>query len=147
MGKSRSVGTKFYVDDKLVGSLTSINAPELTAETTDVTALDNQDGYKEFLGGFKDGGEVAVEGFMDGTDEGQQTMHDAFEGQEAHACKIVFPEAIGKTWRFNGVISKFKSGDASLTDALKFSASVKVSGKPTLAASAQEQAEAQAAEG
>lgn len=140
MAKSRSVGTKFYVDDKLVGSLTSINAPELTADTTDVTALDNKDGYKEFLGGFKDGGEVALEGFMDGEDAGQAAMYDAFEDQARHTCKVVFPEAIGKTWTFQGVVSKFKSGDASLGDALKFSTSVKVSGKPTLDASPAEAA-------
>lgn len=134
MAKSRSVGTKFYVDDKLVGSLTSINPPEMSSETTDVTDLSNADGYKEFLGGFKDGGDIGVEGYMDGEDEGQQAMHDAFEDQEVHDIKIVFPETIGKEWTTKGVINKFKAGDASVTDALKFSAGVKVSGKPTLGA-------------
>lgn len=147
MAKSRSVGTKFYVDDKLVGSLTSITPPEMSSETTDVTDLSNSDGYKEFLGGFKDGGEVGLEGYMDGEDEGQQAMHDAFEGQELHDCKIVFPAAIGKEWTFKGIITKFKAGDASVTDALKFSAGVKVSGKPTLGATAAQTNTEQTGEG
>lgn len=136
MAKSRSVGTKFLIDGKAVGSLSSINGVEASSETTDVTALDNQDGYKEFLGGFKDGGEVAIEGYLDGADEGQTAMYDAFEDQELHECQVVFPEAIGKTWTFNAVITKFKAGDAATNDALKFASSAKVSGKPTLAASA-----------
>ena len=58
MGKSRSVGTKFTIGGKTVGGLTSIGGVEVSSETSDVTSLDNADGYKEFLGGFKDGGEV-----------------------------------------------------------------------------------------
>lgn len=137
MAKSRSVGTKFTIDDTAVGSLTSIGGVELTAETSDVTALDNKDGYKEFLGGFKDGGEVSLEGYLDGEDGGQEAMHEAFEDQELHECAIVFPDAIGKNWSFKGVITKFSAGSASLNDALKFGGSVKISGKPTLAANAQ----------
>lgn len=137
MAKSRSVGTKFTIDSTVVGSLTNIGGVEISSETTDVTALDNQDGYKEFLGGFKDGGEVALEGYLDGENEGQTAMHAAFEDQELHECAIVFPEAIGKTWSFKGVVTKFSAGNATLNDALKFGSSVKVSGKPTLAATAQ----------
>lgn len=134
--KSRSVGTKFMIDKAVVGSLSSINGVEGSSETTDVTALDNANGYKEFLGGFKDAGEVALEGFFDAADQGQTAMHDAFEDQEVHDFSIVFPTAVGKTWNFKGVVTKFKAGDAALTDALKFAASVKISGKPTLAATA-----------
>ena len=136
MGKSRSVGTKFTIGGKTVGGLTSIGGVEVSAETSDVTSLDNKDGYKEFLGGFKDGGEVSLEGYLDGTDEGQTAGYEAFESQEVVQCAIVFPEAIKKTWSFSGVVTKYKAGDASLNDALKFALSVKISGKPTLAATA-----------
>lgn len=134
--KSRSVGTKFMLDDVVVGGLTSINGIEISSETTDVTDLGNTDGYKEFLGGFKDGGEVAIEGYLDGEDEGQDAMSEAMEDQEVHDGKIIFPEAIGKTWSFKCVVTRFKAGDASTNDALKFAATAKVSGKPTLAATA-----------
>ena len=136
MAKSRSVGTKFTIDGKAVGSLTNIGGVELSAETSEVTALDNTDGYKEFLGGFKDGGEVSLEGYLDGEDEGQGVMYTAFEDQEEHECTIVFPAAIGKSWAFRGVITKYSAGSASLNDALKFGGSVKISGKPTLAKTA-----------
>lgn len=135
MAKSRSVGTKFTIGETAVGGLTSIGGVEISAETTDVTALDNTTGYKEYLGGFKDGGEVPLEGFLDGNDAGQDAMYTAMEDQEVHQFAIVFPEAIGKTWTFPGVVTKFATS-AALNDGIKFSASVKVTGKPSLAKSA-----------
>lgn len=135
MAKSRSVGTKFNIDDTAVGGLTSIGGVEVSAETTDVTALDNTTGYKEYLGGFKDGGEVPLEGFLDGEDAGQDAMYAAMEDQEVHQFSVVFPAAIGKTWSFPGVVTKFATS-AALNDGIKYSASVKVTGKPTLAKSA-----------
>lgn len=135
MAKSRSVGTKFNIDDTAVGGLTSIGGVEVSAETTDVTALDNTTGYKEYLGGFKDGGEVPLEGFLDGEDAGQDAMYTAMEDQEVHQFSVVFPAAIGKTWSFPGVVTKFATS-AALNDGIKYSASVKVTGKPTLAKSA-----------
>lgn len=131
MAKSRSVGTVFKIDDSKVGGLTSIGGVETSSETTDVTALDNTTGYKEYLGGFKDGGEVPLEGFLDGEDAGQDAMYAAFEDQAVHQFTIDFPAAIGKSWTFPGVVTKF-STSAALSDGIKFAASVKVTGKPTL---------------
>ena len=135
MAKSRSVGTKFNIDNTAVGGLTSIGGVEVSAETTDVTALDNTTGYKEYLGGFKDGGEVPLEGFLDGEDAGQDAMYAAMEDQEIHQFSIIFPAAIGKTWTFPGVVTKFATSVA-VNDGVKYSASVKVTGKPTLAKTA-----------
>lgn len=131
--KSRSVGTKFTIDVKAVGGLSSIGGVEVSSDTTEVTALDNTSGYKEYVGGFKDGGEVPLEGFLDGADAGQEAMYAALEDQEEHDFAVVFPAAIGKTWSFKGVVTKFATS-AAVGDAIKYSAAVKVSGKPTLAA-------------
>lgn len=131
MAKSRSVGTVLNIDTKAVGGLSSINGVEASSETTEVTALDNTSGYKDFLGGFKDGGEVPLEGFLDGDNAGQEKMHEAFEDQELHDFSIVFPDAIGKTWNFRGIVTKFATS-AAVGDAIKFSSAIKVSGKPEL---------------
>ncbi|MBP3478090.1 MAG: hypothetical protein J6K03_01235 [Oscillospiraceae bacterium] len=135
MAKSRSVGTKFTVDSKAVGGLSSIGGVEVSSDPTEVTALDNTSGYKEYVGGFKDGGDVPLEGFLDGADAGQEAMYAALEDQEEHNFAIVFPQAIGKTWTFKGVVTKFATSVA-VNDAVKFSAAIKVSGKPTLGATA-----------
>lgn len=133
MSKSKSIGTVLKVNAKNIGSLTSIGGIEVSKDTIDVTDLGNSTGYKEFIGSFKDGGEVSCSGFMDGADEGQAEMYTQLESEDAVACSIVFPAKIGKTWTFDAVVTKF-STSADLNDAIKFDATLKVSGKPTLAA-------------
>ena len=48
-------------------------------------------------------------------------------------CKIQFPAKIGKTWSFKAGVTKFTTS-ADVDDAITFEATLKVSGKPTLAA-------------
>lgn len=137
MSKSRSVGTVFKVGSstsaKAVGALTSIGGIEISADSIDVTDLSNSDGYREFLAGFKDGGEVPVEGFLDGADDGQDALYGLMESGASSAFSIIFPTAIGKTWSFNGVVIGF-STSVDVDNAITFSCTIKVSGKPTLAA-------------
>ena len=133
MSKSRSVGTVLNINSKAVGSLKSISGIEISADTLDVSDLGNSTGYREFLQGFKDAGEVALSGFYDGDDVGQAEVFTIIESGEVVDCSIVFPTAIGKTWSFKAVVTKFATS-ADLDDAVTFEASLKVSGKPTLAA-------------
>lgn len=134
MSKANSVGTKLQVNSKTVGGLKSIGGIEISAESIDVTDLGNTDGYRESLPGIKDGGEVALSGFLDGEDEGQDECYTLLNSGEVVDCKIVFPAKIGKTWSFKAGITKF-STSADVEDAVTFEATLKVSGKPTLAAS------------
>lgn len=133
MSKAIGVGTKFMLDTTQVGALSSISGVELSADQVDVTTLENTTGYRDFLAGFKDGGEVGLSGYLDGEDAGQAAMLEAFHSGEQKACKIVFPAAIGKTWEFTAVVVKFSTG-AEIDSAITFEASVKVCGKPELKA-------------
>ena len=55
MAKERALGTTLSIGEvpTLVAGLTSIGGLELSADTIDVTTLDSEDGYREFIGGFK----------------------------------------------------------------------------------------------
>ena len=133
MSKANSVGTKLEVNSKAVGGLKSIGGIEVSADSIDDTDLGNTDGYRESLPGFKDGGEVSLSGFLDGEDEGQDECYTLLNSGEVVPCKITFPSKIGKTWSFKAGITKF-STSADVEDAVAFEATLKVSGKPTLAA-------------
>lgn len=135
MSKSRALGTTLKVNSKAVGGLTTINGIEISAETVDLTALDNQSGYREKEPGFKDGGEVTVSGFLDGSDEGQDEMYTLLNSGATTSCNIVFPTKIGKTWTFTAGVSRFVTG-AELEGGVTFEATLLVSGQPVLAASA-----------
>lgn len=139
MAKSRSVGTKLKIAAKTgntkveVGGLKSVSGIDASADEVEVTDMGNTDGYREYLPGFKDGGEVTVSGYMDGEDEGQTRMYELLESGDVVNCEIVFPPKISKTWSFKAGVTKFTTA-ADVDDAITFDATLKVSGKPTLAA-------------
>ncbi len=137
MSKSASVGTKLKINQKVVGALKTINGIEISADTHDVTALDNKDGYREKLPGFKDAGEVNGTGFMDGEDEGQTECYALLASGEVVDCEIEFPAKIGKSWKFKAGVVGF-STNADVDDAVGFEITLAVSGKPELAATAGE---------
>lgn len=134
MAKSRALGTTLNVNSKAVGGLTSINGIEIAADTVDLTSLDNATGYREKEPGFKDGGEVTVSGFLDGSDAGQTELYTLLESGGTTTCTIVFPTKIGKTWTFTAGVTRFVTG-AELEGGVTFEATLLVTGQPVLAAS------------
>ena len=117
----------------LIGGLTSIGGIEITADTADVTTLDSVGGYREFKGTFKDAGEVPIEGFFDHTAAGQLAMQDSMDAGTAEDYTITFPTLPVTTWKFKGVVTSFKVGDAELDGMIAFGSTIKISGKPVLA--------------
>lgn len=128
---NRAVGTKLKFDTIYVAELTSIGGLELSADNIDVTSLDSDGGYRQFIGGFKDGGEVSLSGFFNPSDPGQAAVYAAFESGATVPCGIEFPTALGASWTFSAVVTGFSTG-AELEEAVSFEATLKVSGKPTL---------------
>ena len=137
MSKSRSVGTVFKIgagsSAKTVGGLSSIDGVSISSDEVEVTALDNSTGYREYLQGFKDGGDVPLSGFLDGADTGQDELYSLLESGTVTAMSIIFPAAIGKTWSFNAFVKEF-STSVDVDGAITFDVTLRVSGKPTLAA-------------
>lgn len=129
----RAVGTKIQIGAISVAELSEIGGLELSADTIDVTALDSGGGYRTFIGGFKDAGEVSLSGFFNPGDPGQAQLYTDFQSGVTDNFTILFP--FGASWSFSGVITGFKTS-AALEDAISFEATVKVSGQPTLNLSA-----------
>lgn len=127
----RAVGTKLKIGTTFVAELSSISGLDLSADTIDVTSLDSNGGYRDFIGGFKDGGEVSITGFFNPGDVGQSAIYTAFEAGTRDQYAIIFPAALGAEWDFAGVVTKFTTG-AQLEDAVSFDATIKVAGKPSL---------------
>ena len=91
----RALGTVIQINSSAIAGLTSINGVSLTAETIDKTTLSSTGGYREFGGGFKDGGEVSISGYFEPSDtNGQVAMYTAFERNSQYYI-----------WRHRGVRS------------------------------------------
>lgn len=131
----RALGTKLKIGKTTstpVAGLTSIGGLELSADSIDVTTLDSEGGYREFIAGLKDAGEVSLEGYLNPkTGKGQKELYDLFESGDVEDFIIEFPSDLGASWEFKGVVTGF-STSADLEDPLSFSATIQVSGKPTL---------------
>lgn len=127
-------GTQFSVTVATVltaiAELTSITGVEITVDEVDVSSHDSEDAFREFTSGMKDAGSVSIEGnFIN--DASQTALYDLAVSGETVAMEIVFPDSLGE-WTFDGFVTSF-STDAPMDDKISFSATIKVTGKPTLA--------------
>lgn len=129
-------GTTLTRAGNAIAQITSITPPNLSADAIDVTAMDSSDGYREFIQGLRDGGEVGVEGkFYPGDTNGQVGLITDFNAGTLQEFVITFPTAMGATWTFNAIVTGFE-GDIPMDDGIGFSATLKVSGKPALGVTA-----------
>ena len=139
MSKGNSMGTRLVVDDKNIGSLTSINGVDITTDVIDLTCLDSADGFHEKDVDLSDVADITFSGFFDGANEGQQSLLTLLMSRAMKTIKIIFPAKIGYTWTCQGFVNHFATG-AELSNGVSMEGSIAVSGKPTLAASTAEPA-------
>ena len=136
----RGLGTVLKIGSSgstVVAELTEIGGLELSADTIDVTSLDSEGGYREFIAGFKDAGEVSLSGFFNPTTgKGQKELYDLFESGATSEFIIEFPASTKTKWEFKGVVTGF-STSTGVEDPVSFESSIKVSGRPTLTISAE----------
>ncbi len=116
---------------KTVGEITNIGGLALEADTIETTTMGSADGYREHQQGLKDAGEVSLEGFAEFDDEGQTELLTLFNSGALTDFEIAFPAETGAKWTFKGVVTAIEY-EAGLEDNISFSATIKVSGRPTL---------------
>jgi predicted secreted protein len=129
----KAFGTLLKKGTNTIAELTSIKGIALAADTIDVTTMDDAtEGYRKYVQGIRDAGEVEVEGFAKFDDAtGQMALLTDFNAGTAGTYSIVFPA--GDKWEFTGIVVGFEH-EASMEDGIGFSAKLKVSGKPTFTA-------------
>lgn len=117
--------------DLVVADLTSIGEIGVESSEIDVTTLDSTGGYKEFIGGFKDAGEVSLAGIVK-SEDAMEAMLALAESQAVEEWTIETES--GSTWVFDGFVKMFKEAEATVEGVRGFSASIRVSGAPVYTA-------------
>jgi len=130
MAKTRALGTTITFNAKTIGALTSIGEITPDSEELDATTLDSQGGYREFLQGFKDSGEVTLSGYYDKDDDGQQALITGYGNGEAKAVSIAFPNSTGGA-TFQAYVKSFTLGAADVDGIVGFGATLRISGVVT----------------
>lgn len=127
-----AMGTKLKIGANSIAELTSIGGLDLTADNVEKTVLDSPNGWREFVQGWKDGGEVSFSGYFNPADtNGQKALYDAFGTGVLTNFVILFPSTLGAEWDFTAIVTGFSTG-AELEDGISFEGTLKVSGQPSL---------------
>lgn len=130
------VGTSFKRSDMAtsptftaIAEVNSINGPSMSREFYDVTSLDSTGGYREFIGGFRDGGEITLN--MNFTAAGYEDMKDDFESDTAVDYQIVLPDAGNTTLQFSGFVTALPLSIPT-SDKVTCDVTIKISGQVEL---------------
>ena len=92
--------TGVYVDQ---AEARRISGPTMTRDFIDATNLDSTSGFREFVNGFRDGGEVRVQ--FNYTKAVFDQLNTDFLVDTSHVYQIVIP-ATGNTLEFNAFITQ-----------------------------------------
>lgn len=109
-----------------VGALTSIGEIAPDSEEIDVTTLDSSGGYREFLQGFKDSGELAITGYHDKDNTGQSTMRTLYGTGATGYFWVTFPDATAVI--FTAYVKSYTAGAAEVDGAVGFGATLRITG-------------------
>ena len=133
MPKMRALGTSITYapaydsdDTVVIGSLTSIGEISPDSEELDATCLDSAGGYREFLQGFKDSGELSLTGFHDPAKAGQATMRTLYGSGVSGYFWVEFPDK--STVAFTAYVKSHTMGAADVDGIIGFGTTLRVSG-------------------
>jgi len=116
-----------------VAELTNISGPSISADTIDVTTHDSADGFREYVGGLRDGGEISIEGNLVDATESNVLISLLEAGTVIEGATIDLPTSTAMTFTFDCIVTAYET-TAPHDGKLGFSATLKVTGKPVLAA-------------
>jgi len=112
-----------------LAEINSISGPNMSRDTIDVTSLDSIGGYREFIGGFRDGGTVQLN--MNFIRASLDTMKTDFESDDLQNYEIVLPDDVNTSLEFTGLVTELPL-EIPPDDKITMAVSIKVSGMVTL---------------
>lgn len=125
MGGMFAHGSTIKVGD-LIANLTNITGASVSSDITEVTNHDSEEGWRQFVRGLKDGGEINIEGNLIKGSEVQPLLSFQATGEAVPDCVI---DIKGTEWTFDAVVKDLEM-DFSHDDKRQFSAVLQVTGKP-----------------
>lgn len=117
-----------------IAEVMDITPPPLERDDIEVTNQQSVDGWREYIPGWRDGGEVEFNCNWLPTNATQDEvtgMLETFNDDDLHNWRIVLPDGV-KTISFAGFLTGFEP-DLPLEEQGQLSITIKVSGKVTVA--------------
>jgi hypothetical protein len=116
-----------------IAEITELTPPQMSRDDIDVTSHQSSDGYREFISGLRDGGEVSFKANWlptNSTHDGTTGLLETFNDNVNHNWKVILPNTL-ITIAFSGFLTAFEP-DLPIEEQAQLSGTIKVSGKPTV---------------
>lgn len=116
-----------------VAEILELTPPSMSRDDIDVTSHQSADGYREFISGLRDGGEVTFKANWlptNSTHDGATGVLESFNDNANHNWKIILPGSL-ITISFVGFLTAFEP-DLPIEEQAQLSCTIKVSGKPVI---------------
>lgn len=115
-----------------VGRVISISGPQISSERIEITTLDSAGGYKEYIGGLKDGGEIQLEVYWKKSDAKQVILRNAVDDGTQLPFQITWPDSPATVCSGTIIVSSFGMNTAA-NEGVKATISCKLTGAPVWA--------------
>jgi predicted secreted protein len=118
-----------------IGEVANISGPSLSMDSIDVTSHSSPDGWREFIGGLLDGGEISFDINFHPTESTHKLATGLLGDMSAKTVRnfeLIFPDGSSTKWSFAALVTAFETGEP-IDDKLSASVTLKLAGKPTLA--------------
>lgn len=112
-----------------VAEVTDITWPGYSRDAVEVTYMDSADQFREYVGGFMDGGEVTIE--INWVPSASDVIVTALTAAATGQFKITYNAGVNIV--FKGIVTSYQPRSA-IGEKLSASATFKVTGKPTWSA-------------
>lgn len=112
-----------------IAEINSISGPTMSRDTIDVTSLDSTGGYKEFITGFRDAGQVTLS--MNFTLDTYEQMRLDFVADDAVNYQIVLPDTGNTTLSFAAFVTELPL-DIQPGDKITANVTLKITGEVSL---------------
>jgi len=124
------VGTVFTRDSVAIAEIRNITGPGMTRDFIDVSNLDSIGGYREFIAGFRDGGELTFS--MNFTIGGYDDLLLDYESESVQSYELILPDSGTTTFSFSGFVTNLPL-NITPDDAVTVDVTIKISGQVSMA--------------
>ena len=121
-----------------VAEVTNITPPAIARDAIDATHTESPDGWREFVPGLKDGGQVSIDLNFVPDSNSTDLLLGTFDNSALLACRILFNDGdqdsspiTASVWSFSAICTGF-APEAPVDGKQAANATFKISGKPTL---------------
>ncbi len=125
-GAMTGQGTKFYRNNVEIAEINSIGGPSMSRETIDVTVLAVIDGYRKFIGGLRDAGNLTLN--MNFTRAGYLAMKADFESDDVQTYSMELPDEDETEFSFSGLVTELPV-NIPVGEKIAMDVTIKISGK------------------